>query len=226
MSKEVEILAAIERGKQILAEQNAADRAAEAQREADERNMIAIAWQPVVATIQQATPDWVHPYIVTPSNSRPSFIDGHYDAYNLPCVINLSALITNIPTIRVWANPHHQNPSIMFEAGRYSLMYDQETSEWYVATHFDNYKVVNHDLGYFQPGSESATDAFHVVLAFADADRVNLATTQAEADDRTKTFRVPPTEPIEDSFLPAPIEPLERIAVALEHIRDILGNKS
>lgn len=193
-----------------IAAENAADRAA--------------AWAPVLATIHQATPAWVHPYIVTPGDPSPKVITDHYyDTYHLPAVIDLSALLADVPPIRVWAIYHAANPLIHFEAGRYSLVADDETGAWCVIPRFDTYRATDHELHYFQPGVPGAEDHFHAVLAQAVADRTDLAALQAEAD----RLNAAPPEPVEGEPVevpaPEPVEgetvegdPLTRIADALE----------
>ena len=202
---------AIDHGNQLIAAWEQHDRAVAAQRTADELAENAKAWQPVLATIRQATPEWVHPYIFIPGNSKPSFMDTYYDTYKIPAVIDLSTLLADVPAIRVWAGPHNQNPSIVFEVGRYSLVHDDEIDLWSVMTRFDNYKVTNNNLQYyFQPDSDTATDYFHVALARAVADRTDLAALQAEADRLNALPVAPVAEPVEA------IDPLTRIADALE----------
>lgn len=205
---------AIDHGNQLIEAWKRVDADNAARRQADELAENAEAWKPVLATIRQATPEWVHAYILAPSNSKPSFIDTYYDSYKLPAVIDLSTLLADVPTIRVWAKPHSQNPMICFEASRYSLVHDDEIGQWLVMTRFNNYKATDHDLHYFQPGSPGATDNFHVALAQAVADRTDLAALQAEAE---RLNAMPAPEPFfEASVPPAPIDPIERIAAALE----------
>ncbi|MBP8293656.1 MAG: hypothetical protein KAX65_12850 [Caldilineaceae bacterium] len=208
------LIAAIDHGNQLIAAQEQHDRAVAAQRRDDELAELAEAWLPVLATIHQATPEWVHEYIVAPMDSSTTLFDGYY-SFNRAVTISLSSLLADVPTIRVWANPHNQNPSILFEAGRYSLVHDDEIGQWFVMTRFDNYKVTDHDLHYFQPDGPGATDNFHVALAQAVADRTDLAALQAEAD---RMNALPAAEPVEASVPPAPIDPIERIANYLERV--------
>lgn len=207
------VTAAINHGNQLIAAWERVDADNAARRQTEELAEIAKEWQPVLATIQQATPEWVHEYILAPSNSKPSFMDTYFDFYKLPAVIDLSTLLADVPTIRVWAKPHGQNPKVCFEAGRYSLVHDDEIGQWFVMTRFDNYKVTDHDLHYFQPDGPGATDNFHVALAQAVADRTDLAALQAEAE---RLNAMPAAEPVEASVPPAPIDPIQRIADALE----------
>ena len=209
------LIAAIDHGNQLIVAGERVDADNAARRQAEELAKIAEEWQPVLATIQQATPEWVHEYILAPSNSNPSFMDTYFDTYKLPAVIDLSTLLDDVPTIRVWAKPHGQNPMICFEAGRYSLVHDDEIGQWFVMTRFDKYKVTDHDLHYFQPDGPGATDNFHVALAQAVADRTDLAALQAEAE---RLNAMPAAEPVEASVPPAPIDPLERIANYLERV--------
>lgn len=219
------ITAAMDYGNQVLAARarNAAENAARiAAEEAAER---VAAWQPVLATIHQATPEWVHHYIVTPGDPSPKIITDHYyDTYHLPAVIDLSALLADVPPIRVWAFPHAVNPRIRFEAGRYSLVHDDDAGAWCVVPRFDTYRAIDRELHYFQPGVEGATDHFHAVFAQAVADRTDLATLQAEADRRNAAAAPEPAEG-EPAVGPAPepVEgpPLTRIADALERLCDL-----
>lgn len=208
------VTAAINHGNQLIAAGEREDVDNAARRRADELAEIAEAWRPVLATINQATPEWVQEYIFLASNSKPTFIDTYFDSYRLPAVIDLSTLLADVPTIRVWAKPHERNPSILFEPGRYSLVHDDE-SGWGVMTRFDNYKVTDNDLNYFYPGTDGATDNFHVALAQAVADRTDLAALQAEAE---RLNAMPTFVSFEASVPPAPINPLERIANYLERV--------
>lgn len=210
------LTAAIERGNQLIAAQEQHDRAVAAQRLADAHAEFAEAWRPILATIRQATPAWAHEYIVVPMDSSTNLFDGYYN-FNLPVVISLSSLLADVPGIRAWANPHNQNPSILFQAGRYALAHDDETDEWCVTTHFDNFKATNNDLEYFQPDSDTATDDFHVALAQAVANRIDLAAMQVEAAARNDAPATPVAAEAETTEV-AFIGPNTRIANALERL--------
>lgn len=211
------LTAAIERGNQLIVAREQHDRAVAAQRLADELAELAERWQPILATIRQATPTWVHEYIVVPDHS-PDLYDSLYTHKSIaPTVISLSALLADVPDIRAWANPHNQNPSILFDAGRYTLNQDEDSGEWYVATTFRMYKATNNDLEYFQPDSDTATDDFHVALAQAVANRIDLATLRAEAAARNDAPAAPVAEPAETTAV-AFVGPNTRIANALESL--------
>ena len=216
------LTAAVHYGNQVNAARarieadNAARQAAEIAAE------IAAAWQPVLATIHQATPDWAHPFITTPADANPTFMDTYYDRYHLPAVIDLSTLLDDVPPIRVWAIPHSSTPRIHFEAGRYSLVHDDETGAWCVIARFDAYKATSNDLHYIQPGVPGAEDDFHAALAQAVADRTDRAALQAEADRLNAALtlvEVPAPEPVEGE--PVEADPLTRIADALERLTSL-----
>ena len=209
------LTAAIERGNQLIAAKEQHDRAVAAQRLADELAEFAERWQPILATIRQATPTWAHEFIVVPDHS-PDLYDSLYTHKSMaPTVISLSALLADVPDIRAWANHHNQNPSILFDAGQYTLEQDDESGEWYVATNFRMYKATNNDLEYFQPGSDTATDDFHVAFAQAVANRIDLAAMHIEAD---RLNALPAAEPVEASAPPEFVGPNTRIANALERL--------
>ncbi len=210
---------AINHGNQLIAARKRGDADNAARRHAEELAKIAAEWRPVLATIHQAVPTWAHPYIVTPTD-KPTVMDCRvrhvYDTYRLPAVIDLSALLADVPAIRVWAKPHDQNPMICFEAGRYSLVHDDEIGQWFVMTRFDNYEAIDNDLHYFQPDSPGATDDLHVALAQAVADRTDLAALLAEAD---RLNALPAAAAAAVAAVAEPVEaidPLTRIADTLE----------
>ena len=211
------LTAAVKRGNQLIAAQEQHDRAVAAQRLADELAEFAVRWQPILATIRQATPTWVHEYIVVPDHS-PDLYDSLYTHKSMsPTVISLSSLLADVPDIRAWANPHNQNPSILFDAGRYTLNQDEDSGEWYVGTSFRMYKATSNDLEYFQPDSDTATDDFHVAFAQAVANRIDLAALQAEAAARNDAPATPVAEPAGTTEV-AFVGPNTRIANALERL--------
>lgn len=207
---------AIDHGNQVLAALARSDAENAARIAAENAADRAAAWAPVLATIHQATPAWVHPYIVTPGDPSPKIItDYYYDTYHLPAVIDLSALLADVPPIRVWAIYHAANPRIHFEAGRYSLVHDDDAGAWCVIARFDTYRATDHELHYFKPGVPGAEDHFYAVLAQAVADRTDLAALQAEADRRNAT-PAPDEDPAPEPAAVA--DPLTRIADALERL--------
>lgn len=211
---------AIEYGNQVIAARARRDAENAARIAAEERAERAAAWKPVLATIHQATPSWVHDYITIPDDAAPkNIIDYTYETSYAPAIIDLSALIADIPPIRVWAIPHVTKPRIHFEAGRYSLVQDDdfEAGVWCVILRFDIYRAIDHDMHYFQPGVEGATDDFHAALAQAVADRTDRATLQAEADRRNAATPAEPVEAVEA----VDADPLTRIAEALERLTSL-----
>lgn len=210
-----ELQAAIELGRTLrdkaIAEYEERERQSEYRRRQDIMQM----WVPYIAAARATAPEWVA--IIAPQDDEPSFYARHddYDRRYRPMTVGVNG---NIPPLRAWTNGATRDngtPIVLFSHGRWTLFCPEDTGEWIVTAHYNDYAVTSY------PISQAPRNSFYLALAEAadEADRYQELLDEAARRNEAAATRKETIKFEKDNNLPPPIiDPLERIANYLERI--------
>lgn len=201
---------AVELGRTLIAKRQAEAEAANEARKYAERCERLEEWQPYIAAITSAMPQWAHSYVHCDGDYEVRYYSGNsYDAQYRPLTLKCGV---QIPAIFAFTD----TTNVAFESGTWDLAPDEDTGQWRIVCRHRVWKMTKYEIS-------SHGDTFEMALANAVDEAARYSDLAAEMfrrnADRQRRNELIEAAAIEEACVPpAPVDPLERIADALERL--------